>query len=260
MNWIQDRWKEARGNFIGGVAILVATGLWGQFTGKWKDLWKWFSSLCPSTHILSILLFLVTAALAVMTTLWHRARKETIRFIIDGAESVPEFIRPRREATAPIIPKPDTSRMLAIHTITLRCKETPEPSVGIHLWLENTSLEPVNDCQLILTSLGSYHKGQRAFRTPTFNPTVLIRAKVLEPEGDNKLSDGAWLVHSSNIRNFSIDLPSGIDSKTREETSGGVWKALLQIQAGANAYSEYVCFSWKPGLAPQIEDSAEYAF
>lgn len=264
MKTLKEYWDESRGNFVGTIlaAALVAVISW--VTGWAAFSWRWFSSLPLPIRALSVALFLSTVGLAIMTTLWYRARRRTVVFHIGGKEQIPEFLIPRAAESSGSGARRDksvgTTPEKPPHPIVVHFMTDGTPIKGLVAQLENIGLQPLEGCRLILKSIGSYHPGHGSFRTPTFGETVIFPPRRMEPEGPKRLTNCEWIIRPRDAGHMQVEIPAGTNQEWRQVNEPTVWKAVFRVMYGQTEYEQGECFTWTPGQPPQVEDSAIYGF
>ncbi len=137
---------------------------------------------------------------------------------------------------------------LSVANLPVRYQMSDGAGGGITVRLENTGLEPLDDCRLTLISFASYHAEMKQFRRPSFQPLALIRSAKLNPE---EVSADKWLARGSTDM-MAARIPSGGPSEYRDNREPGIWRATFRVESGKASYEDSFCVEWQPGRCPAV--------
>jgi hypothetical protein len=248
--WLLKRWDDIRGNFIWWILATVFTT-----AGSVRAFfWQWYSSLTVPVRILSACIFLESVACVALGVLLVQARKRSIVTIRDSAgnERTPAMLLPRehpaQKKKQPTLVASEIVGALTIEELGVIHEVIHGSGGGVQLRLKNVGLKPLKTCRLTVVSFAKYHETKQEFRQPNFTPNDIIKVENLEPD---EVSGEAWLARLVDGTK-TLRIPTGKLSGYGDTREGGVWKAMLNVAAGAAIYSDWLFVQWTPGELPTI--------
>jgi|GEM_PF-4998251 len=156
------------------------------------------------------------------------------------------FFNPKKEIYAHIVEQ-TLGRALLYPDVTVQHQEAPQ---GLTVFMSNTGLDPISDCELVLQRLDRYSAAHDDFERNPLEPLVLVRARLISAGGT---SDGAYLPFVSRTDKSEVVIqPHAGGRAPIHLKTAGTWRARLAIIGAKEVLDTTdLFFTWAPGSEPK---------
>jgi serine/threonine protein kinase len=120
---------------------------------------------------------------------------------------------------------------------------------GLVVWVENTGIDPIEQCGLILRNLSEWAPLHREFRRNPFEPRTLMLPRAIL-SGDT--SDGFSLGFLSGSDKATLEIQPNRAGERPITVREGLWCAELVLRAGNEERAEQRFFEWRFGNNPRF--------
>lgn len=232
--------QELRPNALWWLILVIAGGLGGLYT-RFRGL---YLAMPLSSQVLLVIVIVLAITCLIQAIALRRLRATQIRIVLPSGEpaEVPAMLIGKRESPSP-----------GSHSLDLRMvADTRDGNTGLLVFLHNSDLKPLKNCQLVLVKLGTYHKEKQAFREPNFRPRIMVLAAELQPD---QISTAAWLAKTTSPEMNQLFVAEGMREPGILHRATAIWKAEFHIKLCDTARREALYFAWVAGEKPEfIED------